>query len=472
MTIRRLPIGTLVAAVALLLPAAALAVDEQVLRYFTAEQIARHDEYVRPLYWLWAIKQVWWLVFTLLFLLLQLNRRLKAGCDRLAARVAGPLAKVGVLRRIGLALTKLWGDASWGGAMAFVAAYLAIVTLIDLPTDFYFGWVRERQHGLSVESFGRWSWDSTKGFVISVATFSALAFGLYGLARRRRNWWLLLGAPCAVLLLGAGLLDPYRVQIYRDYEPLPDGPARRAILRTLEKAGVEHEGVFQLKMRDTTRRVNAFIAGQGPTRRIVVWDTFIAAMTPDEVANAVGHELGHLRDRSPGRLVLASLCLVPYLWLIAVALRRLGRRGRLGFDGDRDVASLPAVLLLVWFVTTALKPIGGAYGRYLEHRADRYALELLEQPESFRSMMVKLASLNRADLHPPAWVVLLLATHPPTLERIERAERFARERGIAMAEPSPALFGVPEPEEPAAETKRAEPTAFEPAPPALTPPPP
>jgi STE24 endopeptidase len=464
-TLRRLPIGTLVFAICLLLPIVALAGDEQVLRYFTAEEIARHDEYVRPLYSLWAIKQVWWLLFTLVFLLLQLNRKLKVRSDRLAARLAGPLGKLGALRRVGGVLTKLWGDATWGGAMVFVAAYLAIITLIDLPTDFYFGWVRERQHGLSVETFGRWSWDSTKGFVISVATFSTLAFGLYGLARRRRNWWLLLGAPCAVLLLGAGLLDPYRVQVYRDYEPLPDGPAHEAILRTLEKAGVEHEGVFQLKMRDTTRRVNAFIAGQGPTRRIVVWDTFIAAMTPGEVANAVGHELGHLRDRSPGRLVFASLCLVPYLWFIAVALRRLGRRGRLGFDGDRDVASLPAVLLLVWCVTTALNPIGGAYGRYLEHRADRYALELLEQPESFRSMMVKLASLNMADLHPPAWVVLLLASHPPTIERIERAEQFAREKGIAMAEPMPELFRAPEPKQRAAETKRAEPTTFEPAPP-------
>jgi STE24 endopeptidase len=188
--------------------------------------------------------------------------------------------------------------------------------------------------------------------------------------------------------------------------------------------------------------VNAFVAGQGPSRRIVLWDTFVAQMSPDEVANAVAHELGHLNDRSSLRLVLASLLLVPYLFVVAVVLRWLGRRKRFGFDGDTDVASLPAAMLLSWAIAFAGNPLSAAYERHLERRADQYALELLRQPEAFRSMMVKLGTLNRADLHPPGWVVVLLTSHPRVIDRIEHAERFAREQGIAMSPASPAAFQV------------------------------
>jgi hypothetical protein len=58
--------------------------------------------------------------------------------------------------------------------------------------------------------------------------------------------------------------------------------------------------------------------------------------------------------------------------------------------------------------------------------------------------MVKIARNNLADVHPPAYIRVVFAGHPPVMERIAAAEAFARARGLPMPEPRPELFVLPE----------------------------
>ena len=42
-----------------------------------------------------------------------------------------------------------------------------------------------------------------------------------------------------------------------------------------------------------TNQVNAYVTGFGASKRVVVWDTTIQKMTPDETLFIFGHEAGH-----------------------------------------------------------------------------------------------------------------------------------------------------------------------------------
>lgn len=428
------------------LPAPALAltsVQPEALRpYFLDETVQRFDAYLWPGYAMSLAESAISLTFWAALLLFTLNDALMQRCLKLTTALGRRIRAPGA-RKLGDVLTKMWGDSTWAAALLFVAAYLVIERLLFFPGSIYFNWVREHQYGYSVQPLSGFLWDWAKGLFFSAISMSALVFGLFGLSRRTRRWWLLLGIPCSLLMLGAGFLDPYRTQLYRDYEPLPNGPVREAVLRTLGKAGVECEDVMVLKMREVSTRVNAFIAGAGPSRRIVLYDTLIAAMAPDEIANAVAHELGHLRDRSFARKALSALLLTPLLWLVAFVLRALGRRGRFGFTDDRDVRALPAIMALLFLLSAVQAPLANAHSRALERRADDYALELLGQPEAFRSMMVKLALINAADLHPPLWMQVQWKSHPLVIERIQRAEAFAQAHGIELTAPTPQRFALP-----------------------------
>ncbi len=41
------------------------------------------------------------------------------------------------------------------------------------------------------------------------------------------------------------------------------------------------------------KALNAYVTGLGASKRVVVWDTTIRRMSPDEVLFVTGHEIGH-----------------------------------------------------------------------------------------------------------------------------------------------------------------------------------
>lgn len=66
-------------------------------------------------------------------------------------------------------------------------------------------------------------------------------------------------------------------------------------------------------------------------------------------------------------------------------------------------------------------PIQAAFSRFLERRADRYALELTRNGGAYAAAMERLAALSLADPDPPRPVVFMLFSHPPIAERIRSA---------------------------------------------------
>jgi STE24 endopeptidase len=93
------------------------------------------------------------------------------------------------------------------------------------------------------------------------------------------------------------------------------------------------------------------------------------------------------------------------------------------------MAAVPLVLLVFVGLNLVSLPLQNAISRRMERAADRTALELTQDPAAFIRCEVQLARADLADLALPRAVVLLLFTHPPTLERIRMAERFAAQRG-------------------------------------------
>ena len=76
-------------------------------------------------------------------------------------------------------------------------------------------------------------------------------------------------------------------------------------------------------------------------------------------------------------------------------------------------------------MTAPLGLISNRLSRAIERRADTFALRLAGAPEAFVSFERAIALQNVADIDPPRWVSSLLATHPPTGERIGAAVAFA-----------------------------------------------
>lgn len=308
-----------------------------------------------------------------------------------------------------------------GGAANAVGVSLA-TTAASLPVSML-ARRRSLKVGLATQSWRDWRSDLAKATAIqSVMAAGGGAAVVGATARYPRGWW----APAAAgsVLFGAGLaalapvvLDP----IFNDFTKLPAGETRSDVLALADAAGVKVGEVYSIDASRRTTAANAYVTGLGPTKRVVLFDTLLERYDRDEVRVVVAHELAHVRHRDvPRSVAFAALVAGP----TALAIQRLSwalapsQRGTPG--------ALPALALATGFVSAPMGLIANRLSRALERRADAFSLDLSRAPEAFVSFERKIAVQNVADLDPPRWLTRLLASHPPTLERIGAAVAFAQ----------------------------------------------
>ena len=167
------------------------------------------------------------------------------------------------------------------------------------------------------------------------------------------------------------------------------------------------------------------MTGLGPTKRVALFDTLLERYSRDEVRVVVAHELAHVRNRDVWRSLAYLALISPPAGL---AVQRLSWR----LSAERgSPRALPALGLAAALVAAPVGLIASRLSRAVERRADAWSLRLTAAPEAFISFQRAVALQNFADVDPPRWVRALVATHPPTTERIGAAVAYSGSSGCS-----------------------------------------
>ena len=316
-------------------------------------------------------------------------------------------------------------------SVVFSPSLLLTIALLTLPLDFY-GEVVEKRYGISVQGWGSWGWDWIKGQLISFVIGTILIWLLYLVIRRSpRRWWFyfwVISLPIGgfLVFLQPLVIDP----MFHKFEPLQQkDPALVASLEQMvQRAGqnIPRERMFWMGAGEKTTNLNAYVAGMGSSKRIVVWDNTIADMTTPEIVYVAGHETGHyvLKHIPKGMLFFAVLLLIAfYLGYRTVDLVLLRHRQSWEIRDLQDWASLPVLLLLLSVFSFIVTPVGSAFSRYLEHQADQYGLEVTHglTPDSNQvaaHAFQALGEVGLSDPDPNPLDVFLFYDHPPVPDRV------------------------------------------------------
>jgi len=171
-----------------------------------------------------------------------------------------------------------------------------------------------------------------------------------------------------------------------------------------------------------TEKVNAYVTGVGRTKRIVLWDTLLARLTPQETRFVVGHELGHyvLGHVWINILISWGLTLVGLYGAHRGAGFLLAHfSGRFGFTTLADPASLPLLMLLLSLFSFVVGPASLALSRHHERQADRFGLDLTGDNHAAATAFVALQKQNLAVPRPGLLYKIFRASHPPIGERVD-----------------------------------------------------
>jgi len=218
--------------------------------------------------------------------------------------------------------------------------------------------------------------------------------------------------------------------LFNKYTPVRDEALRERILRLAEKAGLRAEGIFEVDAGKRSRHSNAYFTGLGRSKRIVLYDTLIAAHSHDEIAAVLAHEIGHWKLRH----VFKQLLLMEVISFAGfyVVFRLMGwplLYETFGFAAPLPYAGLLLAAVVLKPAAFFFSPLGAALSRKYERDADRYTLGLVGSTRFLAQALKRLAKENLANLHPHPAYVAFYYSHPPLAERVERLQAMNGEEG-------------------------------------------
>lgn len=309
----------------------------------------------------------------------------------------------------------------------FVLIFGGIYFLLDLPLGYYSGFVLPHRYGLSTQTLSGWVVDLIKSVLLGgILGLLVIEIIYYVLRISPDLWWLWAGLILLFFsVILANLAPVLLMPLFYKFVPLEEEHADLVdrLMNLADRAGTHVRGVYQFDMSRRTKAANAAITGLGNTRRIILGDTLINEFSPDEVETILAHELGHQVHRDiPIGILVESIITLGGLYLASLGLQ--WGVEVFGFEGVADIAAFPLFGLVVGAYGMVTMPLGNAFSRWRERRADEYALKTTCNGQAYASALTRLANQNLAEADPEPWVEVLLYSHPALNKRIAMAESY------------------------------------------------
>jgi len=337
----------------------------------------------------------------------------------------------------------LWLAAGWSAALrdflywqtvnewlvvaGFVLGFGGIYFLIDLPLGYYSGYILPHRYDLSNQSLGEWFLDQAKGVLVGGILGLVVIEIVYFVLRVSPDlWWLWTGLILLLFnVILANLAPVLLMPLFFKFTPLEEEHSQLVarLMNLADRAGTKVRGIYKFDMSRRTKAANAAVTGLGNTRRILLGDTLIDEFSDDEIETVLAHELAHQVHRDiPIGILVESVITLGGLFLAALVLD--WSVAALGFNSISDVAAMPLLGLVMGLYGLIIMPLGNAFSRRREVKADQYALEMTGNGAAYASALTRLANQNLAETDPEPWVEYLLYSHPALEKRIAMAENY------------------------------------------------
>jgi len=315
--------------------------------------------------------------------------------------------------------------------LLFIGLLLLLNFLVQLPFSLYATFVIEERFGLNRMTMRTYALDLLKGMLLALLLGGPLLaaviwfFDHAGSLAWLYSWLVLTVFTIFIQFIAPVVLLP----LFNRFTPLADGELKEAILRYARQQDFPVQGIYTMDGSRRSKRLNAFFTGLGRLRRIVLFDTLLAAMDTNETVAILAHEMGHFKKHHIPKMMLASMLQSGLmLYLLSFFLHNPGLFAAFSMEHVSTHAGLVFFAFLYAPISLVLSLFGNMLSRRYEYEADRFAVNSSGLADALISALKKLCRKNLANLTPHPLQVFVHYSHPPVLERI-RAIREAASLG-------------------------------------------
>ena len=314
--------------------------------------------------------------------------------------------------------------------VAVAASVVVIVSLIDLPIEWYRQFRIEQEFGFNRMTPALFVADTAKSITLSAAIGLPLLALILTLMRfTGAYWWVYAWLVwCGFSLLLTVLFPTLIAPLFNRFTPLADSELLQRIQALLQRVGFHTSGVYTMDGSRRSSHGNAYFTGLGAAKRIVFFDTLLERLQAPEIEAVLAHELGHFRLRHVRkRLILgfvaSGLLLIALSWLMQRTWFYEGLGVEPLLQARNDGLALVLFFLVVPVFTFLFAPLSSLLSRRQEFEADEFAARYAS-PRALIDALVKLYKENATTLTPDPIHSTFYNSHPPAAIRIERLLKF------------------------------------------------
>ena len=306
--------------------------------------------------------------------------------------------------------------------LAFVGVIYAINAILELPFEYYATFNIEEKFGFNKSTRKIFWFDQIKGLLLSLVLGGGiLALIVWLFSIFDANFWIYAWMIITVFsLFMTFFYSNLIVPLFNKQTPLEDGELRTAIEGFSQKAGFELKNIYVMDASKRSTKANAYFTGFGSKKRIVLFDTLIKDLTPEEIVAVLAHEIGHYKKKHIVKhLIVSVLYIGILLFVLSLFLNNSSLAVALGGEKASFHLGIIAFSILFTPISLVLGISMNVSSRKNEYEADAYAAAFGLSDELINGLK-KLSVKSLSNLNPDSLYVFFYYSHPTLLQRINR----------------------------------------------------
>ena len=209
------------------------------------------------------------------------------------------------------------------------------------------------------------------------------------------------------------------VPLFNKQTPLGEGELRNEIEKFAQKADFNLKNIYVIDGSKRSTKANAYFTGLWGKKRIVLYDTLIEKMTPQEIVAVLSHEIGHYKHRHTLKNLMVMLpSNLLLFFFLGIILKNDIFAQALGGQQASFHLNVLCFGILYTPISMLLEIFGNIISRKFEFQADNFS-KSYNLGNELVSALKKLSETSLSNLTPHPLAVFVRYSHPTVYQRIK-----------------------------------------------------
>ncbi|EAK0318709.1 TPA: M48 family metallopeptidase [Campylobacter coli] len=300
----------------------------------------------------------------------------------------------------------------------FLLAFLIITSILNLPLSIYESFVKDKAHGFSNMTLKLFIKDTIKSLILTlIFGFLILYTLLFCYDFFGTFWWLaaFIFAFCVIVIINV-IYPTLIAPIFNKMEKLEDENLLSKINDLMKQCGFNANGVYVIDASKRDKRLNAYFGGLFKSKRVVLFDTLLKALSERELLAVLGHELGHFVHKDIIKALINGAITMFLLFFIFAHLPDFVYQESHLEGVNGGVFALLFIFANIF--SFIISPLINALSRKNEFAADQHGAKVTSK-EDMKNALLALARENKAFIKTSKIYTFFYLSHPSISDRIK-----------------------------------------------------